>query len=88
MGLFYLIVNVWKLHRWAIPFLWIGTNAIAIYMLPNMVPLPELAQRLVGGDVQVMAGPSFGPLLLAAVALGYILIVAWFLHRNKFMLRV
>ena len=88
MGLFYLIVDVWKLQRWAIPFLWIGTNAIAIYMLPNMVPLGELAKRLVGGNVQVLAGPLFGPLLLAAVELGYILIVAWFLHRNKIMLRV
>jgi predicted acyltransferase len=87
-GFFYLIIDVWKLHRWAIPFLWIGTNAIAVYMLPNMVPLHELAQRLVGGDVQVMVGPSFGQLLLTAVALGYVLIVAWFLHRNKIMLRV
>jgi len=88
LGVFYLVVDVWRLRRWAAPFLWIGSNAIAIYMLPNMVDLQKLSLRLVGGDVQSWAGQPLGPLLIAAVAVAYVLAVAWFLHRNKIMLRV
>ncbi|MEN6407952.1 MAG: DUF5009 domain-containing protein [Thermoguttaceae bacterium] len=88
LGVFFLIVDVWKLHRWATPFFWIGTNTIAIYMLPRVVDLRKMSLRLVGGDVQVLAGASVGALLIAAVSMGFVLLTAWFLYRNKIMLRV
>jgi hypothetical protein len=53
-----------------------------------LVDCRGLALRIVGGDVQSLAGPRLGPLLIAAVALGYVLLAAWFLYRNKIMLRV
>ena len=49
LGLFYLVVDVWGLRRWCVPFVWIGTNAITIYMLVSLGFVSTFAHRLVGG---------------------------------------
>ena len=38
-------------RRWATVFVWIGANAITLYLLGNIVNFQRLAARLVGGDV-------------------------------------
>jgi len=88
LGIFYTVIDVWKLQRWASPFVWIGMNAITLYMAENMIDFAGLAQRLVGGDVQKLAGSTVGPLLLAAAAFGMVLGLAWLLYRHKIFLRV
>ena len=49
LGLFYLVIDVWGLRFWAAPFVWIGTNAITIYMLVELGLTWQVATRLVGG---------------------------------------
>lgn len=88
LGLFYMVIDVWKLQRWAIPFTWIGTNAIALYMVRNMVDFDALARRIVGCDVQSALGQRMGGLLLAGVSVGMILALARLMYRNKIFLRV
>jgi predicted acyltransferase len=58
LGVFYLIVDVWKMQKWAIPFVWIGMNPITIYMARNMVQFDDLAKRLVGGQLSTAFGAS------------------------------
>lgn len=88
LGLFYLVIDVWKLQRWSIPFAWIGTNAIALYMVRNMVDFDGLARRIVGCDVQAALGQRLGALLLAGLSVGMILALARLLYRNRIFLRV
>ncbi len=88
LGVFYTVIDVWKLQRWASPFVWIGMNAITLYMAENMIDFEGLAQRLVGGDVQKLAGNTVGPLLLALAAFGMVLGLARLLYQYKIFLRV
>jgi predicted acyltransferase len=88
LGAFYLVVDVWKFRRWAAPFVWIGTNAITIYVAVNVIPFGGAAKRLVGGNVQTWVGHSVGELLLSGTSLALVLIFAGFLHRHKIFLRV
>jgi hypothetical protein len=48
LGVFYAVIDVWKLQRWSLPLVWIGTNAITLYMARNMVDFNDLATRIIG----------------------------------------
>ncbi len=53
LSLFYVIIDIWHWQRWCEPLVWIGTNALTIYLAVNIVNFPQLAARLVGGDVKL-----------------------------------
>jgi predicted acyltransferase len=42
IGVFYQIIDVWESCRWSTVFVWIGTNAIALYMLGNVMNYYEM----------------------------------------------
>jgi predicted acyltransferase len=88
LGIFYALIDVWNLHRWAGPFVWIGTNAITLYMAENILSFNDLASRFVGGNVQSAVGPTVGNLLTNAVSIGLALLLAHFLYKHKIFLRV
>ena len=99
MGAFYAVIDIWKLRRWAIALLWIGTNAITLYMAENIFNFGRLASRLVSGDVQAAIGRLWGgtreapggplgTLVLTGVALTLMLILARFLYQRKIFLRL
>jgi len=92
LALFYWVVDVRGWQAWAKPFIWIGMNPIAIYMLGNVIEFDQVSARLLGGPVeafcnnQITAGlgevlVSLGGMLLAIGA-------CWFLHRRKIFLRL
>jgi predicted acyltransferase len=91
LGLFYYIVDIRKHQKWAAPFLWIGSNAITIYMVAHVVDLDKLATRLVGGEVSKSlesVHPGLGQLLITAVVLGAAVLFCRFLYRRKIFLKV
>jgi predicted acyltransferase len=92
LSLFYLTIDVWHWQRWCEPFVWIGANALTIYLVVNIVNFPQLASRLVGGDVKLFlnrqVAQGLGDLTVALTALGSALLLAWFLHRQRIFLRV
>lgn len=91
LGTFYLVIDVWKYQRWTAPFVWLGTNAITIYLLHNLIDFQKLAARFVGGEIQTGLNrvmPGLGTLLIAVVAAALTLAVLRFLHRRKLFLRV
>ncbi len=51
LSLFYLVIDVWRVRSWAMPLVWIGANALAIYLITNVADFWKLASRFVGGDV-------------------------------------
>ena len=90
LGVFYAIVDLWKLQRWATPFFWIGSNAIALYMLHNMVDFESLAHRIIGPDIFALLNKPFpiATFLLQSIAMAMLLAVARLLYRNKIFIRV
>jgi len=87
LGLFYLIVDVWKCQKWAQPFVWIGVNPIAIYLAHNLVDFEQIAKRFVGGDLNRSFG-SYGPLLITSVVVAMTFALCYFLYRRRIFLRV
>jgi predicted acyltransferase len=93
LGLFYLVVDVWKMQTWCQPFIWMGMNSITVYMASNFIGgFRSLAPRLAGGDVKAFfdahLAPGWGELILSIVGL---LLAFWFVHflyRRKIFLRL
>ncbi len=94
LGAFYLVVDVWKYQKWCQPFVWMGMNAITIYLVKNFLggTFSKLSGRLVGGDIKTFlddhVAKGFGDLLISILGL---LIAFWlvrFLHQRKIFLRV
>ena len=92
LGTFYLIVDVWRWQKWCVPFLWIGTNALTIYLAVNLVEFNAIAARFVGGDVKafldVHLAKGIGELLIAMVGLLLPVLLVRFLYQRKIFIRL
>jgi len=80
----------WK--GWTAPFVWIGMNAITVYLIENMVPLRNIAGRFLGGPLKDLLSSGIadglGDLVLIAGQFGLILLIAWYLHRKQIFMRL
>ncbi len=92
LGLFHQFIDVWGRKKWAEVFMWVGANAIALYVFNMLVGFYPIAMRLVGGDVARFADayvtPGAGWFLGAAMSLALVIAAARFLYRRKIFLRV
>ena len=88
LAVFYQVIDVWKYQTWARPFIWIGMNAITIYMVFHLIPFDKLAERLVGGELNSHFFGRFGPLAIAIVVVAMTLVLCRFLYRRKIFLRL
>lgn len=92
LGAFYQIIDIWNRRRWAQPFVWIGMNAITLYLLASVLSFPGVARRFVGGNVaqflNATIAPGAGDMLIAAVAVTLVFVVARFLYQRKIFLRL
>jgi predicted acyltransferase len=88
LSLFYFIIEVADFKKWSLPFIWIGTNSILIYMAAHgVINFEYTATYLFGGLI------NFTPLLWQPVWLGCgILIIqlalVYFLYKKKWFLKV
>jgi predicted acyltransferase len=53
LGLFYALIDVCKLRFWTAVFVWLGTNAITIYMLHNIFSFDDMARRMVSSHENI-----------------------------------
>jgi predicted acyltransferase len=92
LGLFHHLIDVCGYKAWSTIFMWIGANAIALYLVNNVANFQELAKRLAGGDVAAFLDRTFingtGAFIIALVALVLSVALAGFLYRRKIFLRV
>lgn len=91
LGVFYGVVDLIGWKRWAMPFVWIGMNSIAIYLLTSVVDFNEIASRVLGGPVaQWMDGmtPGLGGVVIALAGLAMVLLLCRSLYRNKMFFKV
>jgi predicted acyltransferase len=87
VGIFYQIVDVWKIRFWTAPFLWIGSNSLAIYMTCNLVDFRKITARLIGGSYWEPEG-GMGSVAVTVVSLGLVLMLAGFMYRKKVFIRI
>ena len=88
LGLFYLVVDVWKFQWWARPFVWIGMNPITIYIIHKLVDLEAIAKRFVGGELKARYIEPYGDLAVATVVMIMVFAICRFLYQRKIFLRL
>lgn len=94
MGVFYLIVDVWKYQWWCQPFVWMGMNSITIYLVKNFLggSFSRLSARLVGGDIRNYldehVAKGFGDMTISIVGLLLAFWLVRFLYKRKIFLRI
>lgn len=92
LALFYYIIDVVKWRAWSTPFVWIGMNAITLYLLANLLRPRAVAQRFAGGSVQAsldaQVGAGVGNLVIALVGALLVFAIARFLYRRQIFLRL
>lgn len=86
LALFYQVIEIWQRRRWCLPFVWIGMNAITIYLIFNLFPLGPLAERIAGGPIEKSISP-WGEFLLATVVVALMFGLVRFLYQRKIFLR-
>jgi predicted acyltransferase len=91
LSLFYLVIDVWKLRSWSMPLVWIGANALLIYLITNAADFWKLSSRLVGGDVGGWLDarwPGLSGLVTGCVCVGLCMLVCRFFYRRRIFLRL
>jgi len=87
LAAFYQVIDVWKWQKWAMPFVWIGANAITIYFGGRFIDFEGLATLLVGGEINHCFG-AYGELVLALTTLALGFWFLRFLYQRKIFLRL
>jgi predicted acyltransferase len=86
--IFYQVIDIWGYRKWSMPFIWIGTNSILIYMAAHgVVNFTSTASFLFGGLIQY-APPDWQPVWLATGILAIQLVLLYFLYQKKWFLKV
>ena len=87
LGIFHFIIDVMKFDFWARPFVWIGANAITLYMLNNFVWYGSVVER-VTEQFWIAARLSHPEITVSALATLVPVGIAWVMYRNKAFIRV
>lgn len=91
LAVFYQTIDVWRWRKWSLPFVWVGMNAITIYLAHNLMRFGDIARRFVGGDVQNFLNgwiTGLGEVMVSVVLLALSFLLCWFLYRKKIFLRL
>ena len=90
LALFYGLIDVARIDRWAFPLVVIGSNAIAVYMAVEFIPFREISKTLVGGLARHLDNfcTDLGPVLVAFVALLLVWMMLYHMYRRKIFLRI
>jgi predicted acyltransferase len=88
LALFYWVMDGAGYRKWALPFVWIGTNSILIYLASHGLVNFEFTAQFLFGGLARQAGPRWQPVWLAfGIVLVQLALLA-FLYRKKWFLRI
>ena len=91
LAFFYLVIDVVRVKKWAMPFVWIGMNPIAIYLLSSVVDFTQIAERVFGGSIADWANGMVSGLGALVVAVGGMILILWLcrtLYKRKIFFRI
>lgn len=87
-SIFFLLIDVAGWRKWAVPFIWVGSNSILIYMCAEgLVNFGSTAAFLFGGAVNLLPfewQPSGTAISVTLVQL----LLLWILYRKKIFLKI
>ncbi|MCC7476094.1 MAG: DUF5009 domain-containing protein [Pirellulales bacterium] len=86
LALFYLLIDVLEIKRWAFPLVVVGANAITIYVAWKFIPFPAIAKTLVGGLASHLG--KGGAVLVAFTSIALWWIVLYDFYRRKVFWRL
>jgi len=86
-AVFYLIIDVWNLRKWAFFFVVIGMNPITIYLAERIINFDNASRFFFGGFIELFP-ETWTPLLngIAITAIGWVFL--YFLYKKKIFLKV
>lgn len=87
MGLFYIVVDGFGWRKVFTPFIWIGMNAITLYLAHHFIEFEKISTTLLGGPLTSWLGDWQG-VVISLGGLALCLVLAWFLHSRKIFLKV
>ncbi len=87
LAFFFLVIDMWGLKFWAWPFIWIGSNAITIYMMWQIVDFHGLAGRIVQFAIAEKLG-IYAPMAQYLLALLFAIGILRFLYVRKVHIRI
>lgn len=87
-ALFYWIIDVAGYKKWSMPFVWIGTNSILIYMAAHgIINFESSSQFLFGGIISQTSGAWQQVLLWTGVLIIQLMLLQ-FLYAKKWFLKI
>ncbi len=86
LALFYLIIDVWGLKKWAFGFVVIGTNAIAVYMATHVFNFRNIGDIFVGG-LEKWCGPWNG-FIQAVAGFAVVWLILLWMYRKKTFIKI
>lgn len=87
LSLFYLIMDVWKVRKWAFFFTVIGSNSIFAYMIRSAASIGHTTWYLFGG-VLGMVSETWKPLTETILYIGVLWGLLYFLYHHKIFMKV
>ena len=87
LALFYQIIDVWQYRRWAQPFVWLGANALTLYLVAGLIPHETLTRPLIGGSLKTWISPYDG-IAESLIVMTLLIMLARFFYRRGIFLRV
>ena len=93
LGIFYLIVDVWRVQAWCQPFVWMGMNSITVYLVAEIIGgFNSVVMRVAGGDIRLFfdthVAKGFGDLVISLVGLCLAFWFVRFLYQRKVFIRL
>lgn len=86
LALFYSVIDVWGLRKWAFPFKVIGMNAIAVYMASTLFDFRQIGDIFVGGLEKYLY--SGFPFIQSLAAFAVVWLILYFLYRQKIFIKI
>ncbi|MBA3441685.1 MAG: DUF5009 domain-containing protein [Pyrinomonadaceae bacterium] len=87
---FYYVIDLKGYRRWAFPFLVVGMNSIAMYVIVHVATEYIINSLKIhfGQGVFELFGEPFAPIIVGAVALLIMWLVLYWMYRRKIFLRI
>jgi predicted acyltransferase len=87
LALFYLVVDIWKLNKWAFFFIIIGLNPITIYIATGIINFWQISEYFFGGFAG-LADETWKNFIIVSGMVVFEWLFLYFLYRKKIFLKV
>jgi predicted acyltransferase len=90
LAFFYYVVDMKGYRRWAFPFLVVGMNSIAIYVLVHDMTgyiVDALRTHLGRGTFEIL-GSAYAPITTGAAALVILWLILYWMYQRRIFLRI